>query len=57
MAQLNISRQPDYTDLDLDFKINPITGDINKKKVRMPSRDPYAILSLQTTMNDHSRWK
>ena len=32
MAQLNISRQPDYTDLDLDFKINPITGDINKKK-------------------------
>lgn len=32
MAQLNISRQPDYSDLDLDFKINPITGDINKKK-------------------------
>ena len=32
MAQLNISRQPDYTDLDLDFKNNPITGDINKKK-------------------------
>jgi phage baseplate assembly protein W len=29
---LNISRQPDYSDLDLDFKINPITGDINKKK-------------------------
>ena len=32
MAQINISRQPDYADLDLDFKINPITGDINKKK-------------------------
>jgi phage baseplate assembly protein W len=32
MAQINISRQPDYSDLDLDFKINPITGDINKKK-------------------------
>ena len=32
MAQLNISRKPDYSDLDLDFKINPITGDINKKK-------------------------
>jgi phage baseplate assembly protein W len=32
MAQLNISRQPDYSDLDLDFQINPITGDINKKK-------------------------
>lgn len=32
MAQVNISRQPDYADLDLDFKINPITGDINKKK-------------------------
>jgi phage baseplate assembly protein W len=32
MAQVNISRQPDYSDLDLDFKINPITGDINKKK-------------------------
>jgi phage baseplate assembly protein W len=31
MAQLNISRQPDYSDLDLDFQINPITGDINKK--------------------------
>ena len=31
MAQLNISREPDYTDLDLDFMINPITGDINKK--------------------------
>jgi len=31
MAQLNISREPDYSDLDLDFKINPITGDINKK--------------------------
>ncbi len=29
---LNISRQPDYSDLDLDFQINPITGDINKKK-------------------------
>jgi phage baseplate assembly protein W len=32
MAQVNISRQPDYSDLDLDFMINPITGDINKKK-------------------------
>lgn len=32
MAQLNVSRQPDYSDLDLDFQINPITGDINKKK-------------------------
>ena len=32
MAQINVSRQPDYSDLDLDFKINPITGDINKKK-------------------------
>jgi phage baseplate assembly protein W len=32
MAQLNISREPDYSDLDLDFMINPITGDINKKK-------------------------
>jgi phage baseplate assembly protein W len=32
MAQINISRQPDYSDLDLDFQINPITGDINKKK-------------------------
>lgn len=32
MAQVNISREPDYADLDLDFKINPITGDINKKK-------------------------
>ena len=32
MAQVNISRQPDYSDLDLDFKINPITGDINRKK-------------------------
>jgi phage baseplate assembly protein W len=32
MAQINISRQPDYSDLDLDFMINPITGDINKKK-------------------------
>ena len=32
MAQVNISRQPDYADLDLDFQINPITGDINKKK-------------------------
>ena len=32
MAQINISRKPDYSDLDLDFKINPITGDINKKK-------------------------
>ena len=32
MAQVNISRQPDYSDLDLDFQINPITGDINKKK-------------------------
>jgi phage baseplate assembly protein W len=29
---LNISRQPDYADLDLDFQINPITGDINKKR-------------------------
>lgn len=27
----NINRDPDYSDLDLDFKINPITGDINKK--------------------------
>lgn len=32
MAQINISREPDYADLDLDFQINPITGDINKKK-------------------------
>ena len=32
MAQLNVSRTPDYSDLDLDFQINPITGDINKKK-------------------------
>lgn len=31
MAQLNINRDPDYSDLDLDFLINPITGDINKK--------------------------
>ena len=31
MAQITISRQPDYKDLDLDFMINPITGDINKK--------------------------
>ena len=31
MAQLTISRQPDYSDLDLDFMINPVTGDINKK--------------------------
>ena len=31
MAQLNIGREPDYSDLDLDFQINPITGDINKK--------------------------
>jgi phage baseplate assembly protein W len=31
MAQLTISREPDYSDLDLDFMINPITGDINKK--------------------------
>ena len=31
MAQINISRQPDYSDLDLDFMINPVTGDINKK--------------------------
>jgi phage baseplate assembly protein W len=31
MAQLNISRDPDYSDLDLDFQINPITGDINRK--------------------------
>jgi phage baseplate assembly protein W len=31
MAQLNISREPDYSDLDLDFMINPITGDINRK--------------------------
>lgn len=27
----NISRDPDYSDLDLDFQINPITGDINRK--------------------------
>lgn len=32
MAQVNIGRQPDYSDLDLDFQINPITGDINRKK-------------------------
>lgn len=32
MAQINVGRQPDYSDLDLDFQINPITGDINKKK-------------------------
>lgn len=31
MAQVTINRQPDYSDLDLDFMINPITGDINKK--------------------------
>ena len=31
MAQINISREPDYSDLDLDFQINPVTGDINKK--------------------------
>lgn len=31
MAQINIARQPDYRDLDLDFQINPVTGDINKK--------------------------
>ena len=31
MAQVNISREPDYSDLDLDFQINPVTGDINKK--------------------------
>jgi phage baseplate assembly protein W len=31
MAQINVGRQPDYSDLDLDFQINPITGDINKK--------------------------
>ena len=31
MAQITISREPDYSDLDLDFQINPITGDINKK--------------------------
>ncbi len=31
MAQITISRKPDYSDLDLDFMINPITGDINKK--------------------------
>lgn len=31
MAQITISRQPDYSDLDLDFQINPITGDINRK--------------------------
>ena len=32
MAQITVSRQPDYSDLDLDFQINPATGDINKKK-------------------------
>jgi len=26
----NISRNPDYSDLDLNFVANPITGDINK---------------------------
>lgn len=26
----NISRDPDYSDLDLNFQINPITGDINR---------------------------
>lgn len=31
MAQLNISRTPDYSDLDLDFMVNPVTGDINRK--------------------------
>lgn len=31
MAQLNISRTPDYSDLDLDFQVNPVTGDINRK--------------------------
>ena len=25
----NISRQPDYTDLDLDFAMHPATGDVN----------------------------
>ena len=27
----NVSREPDYSDLDLDFQINPITKDLNKK--------------------------
>ena len=31
MAQITIAREPDYSDLDLDFMINPVTGDINKK--------------------------
>ena len=31
MAQVTINRQPDYSDLDLDFMVNPVTGDINKK--------------------------
>lgn len=31
MAINNISRTPDYADLDLDFQINPITKDINRK--------------------------
>ena len=31
MAQITVNRQPDYKDLDLDFMINPVTGDINKK--------------------------
>jgi hypothetical protein len=26
-----ISRDPDYSDLDLDFQINPITKDLNRK--------------------------
>lgn len=26
----NISREPDYSDIDLNFQINPITGDLNK---------------------------
>ena len=31
MAQITIAREPDYSDLDLDFMINPVTDDINKK--------------------------
>lgn len=31
MVKLNISRQPDYSDLDLDFLAHPTTGDVVKK--------------------------
>jgi hypothetical protein len=32
MAINKISRQPDYSDLDLDFIAHPTTGDVMKKK-------------------------